>query len=281
MQSVRKRPALLRALGDGDPPETIVVDGHGYRRATILKHDSWAATALYQDDAGTRVICKFGRTQSIFGIPCGWIGRSLARREGRFLRRLADVDTVPADAGPVEIDGRPAPNALARVYVEGAPLGEGEYVEEEFLDQLDDLIAKMHDRGIAYVDLHKRENVIVGADGRPYLIDFQVSFARPEGWLGRLWPIRAVFSELAVMDRYHVRKHRARCRPDLLSPEQTANGVRPPLSIRIHRLFAVPFRTMRRRLLVALSVRSGKGFAQSELEPEDAYRPSASREDAS
>ena len=38
---------------------------------------------------------------------------------------------------------------------------------DEFLPTLRGLLNKLHRRGIAYVDLHKRENIIVGDDGRP------------------------------------------------------------------------------------------------------------------
>src|ERR1700684_3126315 len=62
--SVRKRPALFRALGDSDPPKSVSVSlGNGeYHVETVLKHDSWAATAVYSNLRGERIICKFNRT---------------------------------------------------------------------------------------------------------------------------------------------------------------------------------------------------------------------------
>ena len=52
--TVRPRPALFRALGRHDPPSEIEVAGDLYRRSSVFKHDSWAATALYtcEADAG-------------------------------------------------------------------------------------------------------------------------------------------------------------------------------------------------------------------------------------
>ena len=48
---VRKRPALFRAMGSADPPRSVCVGGREYRIQAVLKHDSWAATAIYSDVA--------------------------------------------------------------------------------------------------------------------------------------------------------------------------------------------------------------------------------------
>src|SRR5262245_57455230 len=61
---IRPRPALFRALGKDEPPGEIIVDGQTYRRVTLFKHDSWAATALYQSTEQT-IVCKFNRRQDI------------------------------------------------------------------------------------------------------------------------------------------------------------------------------------------------------------------------
>ena len=70
----------------------------------MLKHDSWAATAVYRGPAG-RIVCKFNRQQPIFLFPMRWLGRMLARREASFLLRLADVANVPSLTGDVYVDG--------------------------------------------------------------------------------------------------------------------------------------------------------------------------------
>src|SRR5205085_3317670 len=138
----------------------------------VFKHDSWAATALYAGPAG-RVVCKFNRQQPAVVLPLRWLGRRLARREEAVLRRLGDLPNVPRWAGAVSADGRRLAHAVAHDFIPGHPLGERERVGDGFFGELADLLAAMHRCGVAYVDLHKRENVIVGDDGRPYLIDFQ------------------------------------------------------------------------------------------------------------
>ena len=120
-----------------------------------------------------------------------------------------------------------------------------------------------------YVDLHKRENIIVTDDGEPCLIDFQISVRLPS-W----WPLGAVLRLLQRSDDYHLSKHVARNRPDQC--DAGVSGSRGPIPwwIRLHRTFARPFRALRRRLLVAAGVRKGRGRAETEHAPEDAVRRS-------
>jgi hypothetical protein len=127
----------------------------------------------------------------------------------------------------------------------------------------------MHRRGIAYVDLHKRENILVGDDGRPYLIDFQIGFDSANRRVQWVPGLRAVFAVLCRSDLYHLSKHIARHRPG-----QQVAGLDDarPWWIDLHRSFAAPFREFRRRLLVALRIRSGLGRATTEHAPEDAVR---------
>lgn len=269
---VRPRPAILRALGDREPPASVEIEGQRYKRVDVLKHDSWAATAVFRDAAGRQIVCKFHRQQPIFGLPMAWLGRSLARRESHFLRELAGLKGVPKLLGPVQTDEGQVAFALAREYIPGHPLGQKEAVANDFFPRLARLLAELHVKDVAYVDLHKRENVLVGNDGQPYLIDFQVSYhARTRlPVVARL--ARYVLGALQVTDEFHLAKLHARCRPDQVQARRGASDLTPPWWIKLHRLIAVPFRTFRRRLLVLLNVRSGSGMASSEHFAEDAFR---------
>jgi hypothetical protein len=264
----RPRPPVFRALGANDPPSEVVVDGNRYTRSEIFKHDSWAATALYAGDRG-RIVCKFNRVQSVFGVPMMWLGRRLAERERRALERLIDLPPIPAPLGPVYAAGRLLRNAVARTFVSGHPLGKDERVGPGFFPSLRAAVAEMHARGIAYVDLHKRENIIVGDDGRPYLVDFQISFDVTHPRLRWIPGIRAVFDMLCRGDLYHLQKHIHRAEGG------TAPAI--PRWLRVHRLIAVPFRQLRRRLLVARGIRTGRGAVASEVFAEDAVRRESSQ----
>jgi hypothetical protein len=269
--SVRARPAWLQALGRDEPPLTIVVDGEVLERVELFKHDSWAATALYRSaSSGPQAVCKFHRQQPLLRVvPMRWFGRFMAGHELRLLTRLADLPGVPVPLGPVRgRDGAVIPYAVARRFVAGHPLKRSEPVSDTFFPEITRLLAAMHVRGVAYVDLHKRENVIVAdGTGRPYLVDFQISVRMPtRGPLG--WFLRI----LQRSDNYHLLKHWVACRPDQCAETSASIARGRPWYIRAHRLVAMPFRETRRRLLVASGVRSGRGRVETELVPEDAVR---------
>jgi hypothetical protein len=266
----RPRPPVLRALGPADPPLGVTVGGRSYARYEILKHDSWAATAIYAGPAG-RIVCKFNRTQPVCGLDMAWLGRRLAARERRALERLADLPNVPDSLGDVVVNGAVLPNAVARRYVPGHPLREREHVRPDFFPTLRGLLAEMHRRGIAYVDLHKRENVIVGDDGRPYLIDFQIGLDVTHPRAAWLPGMAYLFDVLCQSDLYHLQKHVAHHAPG------TVPAVERPWWITAHRAVAVPFRQLRRRLLVAAKVRTGAGRVETEQFAEDAVRTAPRR----
>jgi hypothetical protein len=265
--AVRPRPAWLKALGRESLPEIVAIDGVNHRLIETFKHDSWAATGLYEGPTGTLSVVKLHRQASVLGLPMGWLGRRLARHEIRLLEGLSDLEQVPALAGQVMVRGRILRHGVARKYIDGHPLGRREAVNEQFFPRLSALLRAMHERKIVYVDLHKRENILVNAKGEPCLIDFQISVA----WPGRL-PAGPLFSILRRSDIYHLMKHWSRSRPDQCGFDEIALRQRRPWSIRAHRLVARPFRELRRRLLVLLRVRAGKGRVESELFAEHALR---------
>lgn len=266
----RPRPPLFRALGLREPPETVDIDGERYVREELLKHDSWAATAIYASTT-RRAICKFNRESPVLFVPMRWLGRWLAARERSFMDRLEGVEGVPAGLGPVRVGGRVLPHAAARTFVAGHALAHDERVGDDFFPRLAAIVSAVHARGMAHVDLHKRENILVDEKGGPQLIDFQISWGLPSGRIAAACG-RPLLALLQRCDDYHLLKHRLRLRPDQV-PGGVAELVRlRPAWIRAHRLVAVPFRTLRRGLLALLRIRSGSGYASSEAFPEVAHR---------
>jgi hypothetical protein len=118
---VRPRPALFRALGRREPPPVLTVGGEQYGLIEVLKHDSWAATALYQSARGKMVV-KFHRRHPLFLLPAAWLGCWFARREARAYRMLRGVPGIARDGGEVRVDGRLWSFAVAHHYLEGHPL---------------------------------------------------------------------------------------------------------------------------------------------------------------
>jgi len=214
-----------------------------YNRVETFKHDFFAATGLYRGPTGDLAVLKVGRTNELLSIPMDWSGRFLGKREIRFYELVQDLPGVPRFIGPVGRTG------LLHAFVPGHPLGRKEVVSDSFFDELFELLGELHDRGIAYVDLNKRQNILVGDDGRPYLIDFQISLRLPPGPLGRWWPLRWILQRFQHADVYHALKHKRRLRPDLLTPAEAASLERLSIWIRLHRLIARPLTQFRRRTL--------------------------------
>ena len=265
----RSRPALFLALGKSEPPLEVQIDGLTYRRVEIFKHDSWAATALYQGPRGL-IVCKFHRQAPVGFLSMRWLGNYLAQHETHILRTLSDLPNIPAWSGDVYVNGKRLRNAIAHEYVPGHPLASKEMLPASFFDELEKVLVVLHQRDMAYVDLHKRENVLVGDNGRPYLIDFQISFV-----LAHWWPIKSIFTRallqlLQQSDMYHLAKHRAKCEIGL--KVGTSSVVPPPWWIRAHRLIGNPFRKFRRGLLVKLGIRDKSGRSSSEAKPEIAFQ---------
>ena len=275
--AVRPRPRWLRALGHDDPPTQIHVAGRRLQRARIFKHDAFAATALYADpdDPDFEVVGKFARRQSAFGLPMGWLGRWFHAREQAVALRMAGVETVPAALGRVVVADRTLTAAAARRFIVGQPLAEGQRPADDFFPQLEALLREFHDRRLAVVDLHKRDNILVDPQGRPHLMDFQISLAAPAlgtlrggpilRWLDlRTW----LLGPAQRADRYHLMKHWVRHRPDQLSPAQRDLDQYRPLGVRLWRRGIRPVHRARRRLFLQLRIRTGRGEAGTEVAPD-------------
>lgn len=108
--------------------------------------------------------------------PCNWlvrntIARLLLWREKRALQQLLGVDGIPE---PIMSWGK---WALAYPYIPGVTLHEAvhgsEKVGEFYFEALEALVNKMHEKGIAHLDLRNKKNILITAEGKPALIDFQ------------------------------------------------------------------------------------------------------------
>ncbi|NOX58111.1 MAG: hypothetical protein GXP29_04545 [Planctomycetes bacterium] len=240
--ATKKTPAYLLALGREELPATIDLDAGHFRLEKIFKHDFFAATACYVGENG-KVVLKIGR-KAWFGIvPLGWIGRCHAAHESAAYKKVGDLESVPRF---VERFGK---HGFVHAYVEGHPLRKGEQVSDEFFDRLRDTIHAIHDRGMAYVDLEKCENVIVGDDGYPHLIDFQIAWNLPRKFGGELWPMRVLRRRFQQSDWYHIKKLQRRTRRDQMTVEELKASYHKPFYVRAHGFLTRPFTKLRRRIL--------------------------------
>lgn len=172
-----------------------------------LKHDQMGLVERLDGPAGpvVRRVARGGR------IPGSWVvARILLARERRALRRLADVPGVArlveeeSYAQTPSLDGRkPRPrDVLMRTWVDGVPLQQAEVLPANFFDLALDLVRELHARRVCHNDLHKEANILVGDDGYPALVDFQLASVHPRD--DRMFRVRV------MEDVRHVEKHRSK-----------------------------------------------------------------------
>lgn len=228
----------MRALGKRNLPETLLIDGVPWELTRTHKHDFWAVTGFYENAGGEKAVLKMGRTEPFCGVPFEWTGRFLCRREMRFYNALSDLPNVPKVMGKVGRTG------FVHEYAKGEPLQRDRAVPDGFFDALQELMKQLHRRGIAYVDSNKPQNILLGEDGRPHLIDFQISFDVKE--FGDNFISRWFLDRMHRADIYHVLKHKKRMRPDEMTEAEWQIVKDRGTLIRLHRFVTKPYFKFRR-----------------------------------
>jgi predicted Ser/Thr protein kinase len=154
-------------------------------------------------------------------------GRRLLQREFQVLQRLNGMGGVPHVYKMLDED------AFVMDYIEGINMGTLREVGETTVQRLSVLFQELHQRGVAHGDPHA-SNILVTADGTPFLIDFSTALARPEshhGWRERLW------QELRRQDDRRLAKMKQRFAPHLLTEEEKQLLSEPSRLYRVSKSF--------------------------------------------
>ena len=169
-----------------------------WRTSCELKHDVFGRIECLESVAHCGPRCVV-RIASGNGWPLTrFVARVLLRRERRALAALAGCRGVPA----LVAESPSGSGELWRTYLDGEPLWAARVLPVDFFDRLRELVTGLHARGVCHNDLHKENNILVGADGAPRLVDFQLaSVHRRFGWL---------FARRCAADLRYVEKHRQR-----------------------------------------------------------------------
>lgn len=196
------------AVACAPPPGLIPADV----RVTVLKRGPWfKADILRIQHAGGALILKDFSSKS---RPMRWFGRRQLRREQRALKRLQGLEGFP------KVLGELPPCALLLEPMQGGAITRFRRRREEdkapMLDRLDRLVEAMHARGVAHLDLRKRDNILVTEAGDPSIIDFNASIAlEPASIAARLF-----FPILRGVDRGALLKWRHFLLPERLSESE-------------------------------------------------------------
>lgn len=192
----------------------------------VIRQGSWAKPDIKSVAYGSdRAVLKDFSDKS-------WLVRLLGRRqvarEMRALRRLQGIAGIPrcyGEAGRVgllmePIEGERITRWCRRKRQETGPM----------FERLARLVDQIHARGVAHIDLRKRDNILITEDGRPCIIDFNASFCFDPAGPGA----RFLFPILRRIDDSAVLKWKSRLAPELLSPDE---AVRHRFMSRLRRLW--------------------------------------------
>ncbi len=194
----------------------------GGRILRELKRDVFGSVELVEGTGGPLV----RRVASGSRLPGSRVvARVLMGRERRALVALEGQIGVPELRVDEGLDGLPDAQGrrprrgetLLRSYLPGRALHQATHLPRDFFDLLDELVLEVHRRGVCHNDLHKEMNVVVGEDGRPALIDFQLASVHRRRGRG--------FRARASEDLRHLEKHRRRYTRDGRGPAEAAIGV--------------------------------------------------------
>ncbi len=236
------------ACGTNGLPVAIDWDGKSYILVKVLKHDFMAGTGLYEtssaDPAGPRkIVCKVNRQAHFCGVPLRWLGRIVTCKEVRNLRRCEGIPGVP------RVLARAGPTACIYEYIDGASLDHKPALPPGFFERLLAVLQQIHARGLVHFDLHKRGNILVGDDGRPWIIDFQLStYLGDRCLLSRRLSV-GLRRRLQAYDLYHLYKHKRRFLPAELTEAEDRLSRDNSLPLRLHRAIAGPLKQVRRHCL--------------------------------
>lgn len=222
-------------------PEVLHVEDRELRLVRVLKWDFFAKTAEYRDEKGGACL-KVQKPATFFGLPFRGIGDMMTRHEGDLLKHLADVPGIPRFMGRIGRYG------CLHDWIEGVDLKHTDSWPADFFDRFAEMLTDVHARGVALVDLNKRENIIVGADGSPGFVDFQLAFHHPGGVIGPPDLRRSWLHLLQREDWYHFYKHKRRLAPDQMTDAEMLRSRRSGW-INLHRKLSHPLRQLRRMIL--------------------------------
>lgn len=167
----------------------------------VLAEGYQGKTLLYDTDNGSIVI----------KIPHGkglikYIHTLMLRHEHRVYQQLMEFEGVPECYGLIDN------KYLALERVNGQPIRQRRPVNDEiFFTRLFKLVEQLHQRGVAHMDLKKKDNLLVSTDDTPFIIDFGTAVILKKGF----HPINTYLFKLArrfdynawIKHKYHNRQY--------------------------------------------------------------------------
>jgi serine/threonine protein kinase len=183
-----------------------------YRRE-VLREPSTTRPALYviQENDVRAVVKDFSSNGRLYRNT---VGRFLVWRESKAYGRLTDLKGIPRyfrsiDGLALILEEIPGRNIEGLEKEKGLP--------EEFFDGLRRLVEHIHKRGLAHCDLKRAPNILLGYDGKPYIVDWSASIFKTEF---RFFPLNLLYRRFLLDDFNAITKIQLRHCPENVTPEE-------------------------------------------------------------
>jgi len=182
------------------------------QRGVLRKPSSTRPNLWVVEEDGRRAIVKDYSTNRF--LYRNTIGRFLVWRESKAYRMLRGLQGVPTfyrviDGLAIVIEEISGKNMEAFQNDEKLPEG--------FFKELEALVKSIHGHGLAHCDLKRAPNILLGDDGRPYIVDWSSSIFEREF---RFSLLNLIYKRLIMDDFNAITKIRLRHCPERVSPEE-------------------------------------------------------------
>ncbi|SPD73075.1 conserved hypothetical protein [uncultured Desulfobacterium sp.] len=210
-------------------------------RAVLLRPPSNTRPAVWLiEEDGVRAVIKDFMANGFFYRNT--FGRFLVWREAKALRRLKGLKGVPGlfkVLGGLSLVIEEIPGSTMKQVQNKKRLPDG------FFDALKALVDRFHEKGMAHCDLKKAENILLGEDGRPYVIDWAASISRNEFCL----PLLNMIYRRFLKDDYDaITKRKLVHSPELVSPEERNAYFYQSMAERVIRAFRDRLRALLKKV---------------------------------
>ena len=195
---------MFESLKLGDLPK---------RQCRLLRKPSSTRPALWviEEDRVRAVVKDYSSNSYLYRNT---IGRFLVWRESKAYRRLKGLRGLPAFYRT--IDGLALVlEELPGMSIEG--LEKREKLSESFFKELQELVKRVHRRGLAHCDLKRAPNILIGLNKEPYIVDWCASISEREF---RFFPVNRIYNRFLQDDLNAITKIQLRHCPEAVSPEQ-------------------------------------------------------------
>ncbi|MGD9107482.1 MAG: hypothetical protein PVH55_03720 [Desulfobacterales bacterium] len=193
--------------------ESLKLSSLTENHSEILRHSSNTRPVIWVvEEKGKRSVVKDFSNSKFFYRNI--IGRFLIWREHQAYKQLKGLKGIPTYYGV--IDGL----ALLLEEIPSRPLkkhNKNIKLSDTFFDDLKNIVDSFHKKGLAHCDLKNGANVLVGHDGRPYIVDWSASISKKEC---RLFPLNRIYLRFVLDDDFAIIKLKMRYAPETLTLEE-------------------------------------------------------------